>query len=806
MFSICVLNCSNDEKIRNTIDSINKQSFQENDIFMYFNSQQELSDFQNDFGITEKIKCTMFDEQVFTNSISGLQEFVLIINSGDALTKNLLWSAREKILQGNNLILMPIASKGENGEVFYYNDDVFHICDYSKLSTQEICEEYEMFANRSPSWSILGNKIISSKILSKYEESYKTDLIEFLIKNSKIANIKTDFVILHTLPNPDSSLYKNKTNLYPLYSQYEALVEAIVSPNTKHILFDVFDTLILRPVMQPNQLFYFLGFKYSELRGFGVYNDFEKLRRSATKQLHALKHIEHSLKDVYSMISSSFDISPELTEQMLQYEYELEIKYCYARETGKLLFNLAKHYGKNVACLSDMYLPSEIIKKMLISAGYPELDVFVSNEIKASKWNGSAYPFILNQYNSEEPKEFVMIGDNHNNDVLWAQWHKLQAFHLPRTIELFNESNAYKLIKNDKFPYYDVPAECLLAVSANSLFDFPFIPNYNDVEQYGYRNVAFFGKVEVATYVLSFVFWLIEHSKHKKYDKLAFCSRDTGALKHAYDRTREFFPDLPPSTYFHFSKESALMLTLGEDINIQSLLDSIYLNNFDSIKNTLNFFKNVIQEDVFKNAEKIFADAGLDLNSSQEKNDIKLFYSVLKIIKEQMVDEKLYKLRYKKLVEYVESNLTSSSCLIESGYSGRMENGFAQLGINVDAYYFLAKQWGIPNWIHRFKRSELKTFANIFNAELYFKAYYEPHFSFIDEDGEKVFLPTNVDIPDKSEEMKVLNQQFIRCCNEAVDEFFSIFGDKILKEFKWEYENGSEFIKKFIDKKRWFQF
>lgn len=112
--------------------------------------------------------------------------------------------------------------------------------------------------------------------------------------------------------------------------------EQIIKHNV--ISFDIFDTLILRPFLEPKDLFIFLDKKYMELSKKNGLLLFSKIRSDAEKEVRKLIFLETgqtevTIDEIYDFINNKYLIDNNILNQIKKYEKELEINFCYARET-----------------------------------------------------------------------------------------------------------------------------------------------------------------------------------------------------------------------------------------------------------------------------------------------------------------------------------------------------------------------------------------------------------------------------------------------------------------------------------------
>ena len=153
---------------------------------------------------------------------------------------------------------------------------------------------------------------------------------------------------------------------------------------------DVFDTAIFRDVYEPRDIFKLIENK--------VGKDFYKKRVEAENKASALRF--YTLSEIYRRMIG-FDPQLEINTEMEHIYPNLEI------------LNMYKKNPKNYVFISDMYLPSTIIKKMLEKCGYENPRVFVSCEEKCNKGSGVLFENVQRKVG----KITRHYGDNYRSDI-----------------------------------------------------------------------------------------------------------------------------------------------------------------------------------------------------------------------------------------------------------------------------------------------------------------------------------------------------------------------------------------------------
>ena len=165
------------------------------------------------------------------------------------------------------------------------------------------------------------------------------------------------------------------------------------------IAFDVFDTLIVRPFVRPDDLFDFIE-RVTGKEGFG------KARREAEMQARRRIRPEIDLDEIYSVLDKGYS-------DLKVIEIEKEIALCRADSEALALYDSFIREGKKIILVSDMYLPRGVLEEILKRCGFSGYSkLYLSNELDLNKASGTVYDLI-----TEENGPVLMIGDNPKSDV-----------------------------------------------------------------------------------------------------------------------------------------------------------------------------------------------------------------------------------------------------------------------------------------------------------------------------------------------------------------------------------------------------
>lgn len=199
----------------------------------------------------------------------------------------------------------------------------------------------------------------------------------------------------------------------------------------KLVSFDVFDTLIARKCGAPQNIFDYVEKKILEshdreivgekdiLSRFMYYRKVSEQRAFEDSQAHKK---ESSLEDIYNEFRFITGVNADTADILKQMELSAEIENCYGiKNTIDLLKNyLNENY--RVVLISDMYLSSEQIYKVLegIDPIFSELKIYVSSEQNATKASGELFSVVADKENADY-FNWIHYGDNEFSDFTVPQ-------------------------------------------------------------------------------------------------------------------------------------------------------------------------------------------------------------------------------------------------------------------------------------------------------------------------------------------------------------------------------------------------
>ena len=210
---------------------------------------------------------------------------------------------------------------------------------------------------------------------------------------------------------------------------------ALEIEKVKLVSFDVFDTIVARRCGAPETMFRKIGEK---LAGQGIIaiggRAFEQMRVDAEWRARGHKAPgEVTLTEIYKELTSLWPLPEARLARAIQCELETEKEEIFLIPGALEMVQDVVRAGKRVAFTSDMYLPEEFLRSVLMDFAVmrPNDALYVSSQWGVSKADGRLYRVLLREQKLL-PKQVLHVGDSLNSDVEQARKLGLSALHFKR--------------------------------------------------------------------------------------------------------------------------------------------------------------------------------------------------------------------------------------------------------------------------------------------------------------------------------------------------------------------------------------
>lgn len=573
---------------------------------------------------------------------------------------------------------------------------------------KKLNEMYEKYVTDSADIGMVYGKCIRTDLLKETIIENVSNSLSKIYENiveraNRFTNIHGAYYFRHGFTKEDKKSYLNSitTPISKGFAEYEEMKKAIAGNKYKLISFDVFDTLILRNVYEPTDLFQFMDDDYNRLFNTTAYTRFFLMRMASEdvcRKRVFKKHKDYediTLDEIYDTMANLYQLDPSKLQLLKEKEIELEHEFCIQRKCGKDFYDLAIYSGKKVICTSDMYLPKTVIAQILEENGYEDItEVYVSSETRTGKYTGKAFRE-LPKWTGEPAEAILHIGDNYEVDVVKPNKIGITAFYLPKALDLFwgRDKNLYKGeaasyifgmngAENDYMSATlgNLGLRCLLAQIINKFYDSPYT-GFNSDSDYD-ADPYFIGYFALGMHLWALADWITRESRN--YKKIHFLSRDGYVLKKVYDLMNQG-KGAVPSSYTYMSRNIVALCDIEKKEDLWAMREKV-----TAYAATPRKFVKILKPGISDESEKkIIEDLSkCGLKYEDEVKDEENFTKALNVIAPYIDWNNLNQYR-NKLKKYFLNVFGPDECMVDAGYNGRVEASIEELcGIKLDSFYF----------------------------------------------------------------------------------------------------------------------
>lgn len=412
------------------------------------------------------------------------------------------------------------------------------------------------------------------------------------------------------------------------------------------ISFDIFDTLLRRDVQNPEDIFKIVECYASNKFGDRI-KDFSSKRVLAGKiAFEKTMNGEATLNDIYKEIEGFTE--NELNELS---DLEMKIEYKFLRKNSMIypLYNWCKSNNKKLIAISDMYLSSEFLKKVLEKNNIICDEVFVSCEEKANKRMGTIFECVQKKLNISSNR-IIHIGDSLKSDFLKPREYGWNSIHIKKSVVDYGISLTGKIINSHLSNYK----------SENYFYDM------------GYKVLG--------PILYGFSEWLYEKTNEKHISSLLFFSRDGKIMKEAF---QILYGEKIKLGYIHVSRKSLNTVTLWKHPDFNQLKRYIIITNNFSINTFLN--RMGLEPKNYKELLKKYELDGEHQYSQKEFWDNPIINNFYNNIQCDIVATS--KVQYEFFIQYLKQfSITPNMGIVDIGWRGSMQKRFYEVLQSIPKY------------------------------------------------------------------------------------------------------------------------
>lgn len=402
---------------------------------------------------------------------------------------------------------------------------------------------------------------------------------------------QTDGTLAHTIerllgvvpPATGWSLAVLRDKRYPGWSRWRidqyfgytaaGTFERLAAPDVQLIIFDLFDTLLVRPLLDPEQI--------KDIVAARVGGDAGKLylaqRAMIEQQARQRTQRDVSLDDIYREWSASRSLGAAELAQLRATEEATELAAVTARADAVTLLQRLVAAGKRVVIASDTFLPTALIETMLARhgiAGWHHL--YLSNEVGLRKDTGALYDHLL-RTEGVAPDSVIMVGDNERSDLQIPVEKGMRSQHVLRATEIARALPRWHALLEDCAGRRDLHWSIGLGLLVRHRFDPLFFPKLSPANLLESARQVGYGIVGPLT--VAFAQWLARRAAADGVTRLYFLAREGQLLCTVYEKLRAASANGIPGHYLVLSRRSVIVPMIEGTADIHALAEARFFPN-----------------------------------------------------------------------------------------------------------------------------------------------------------------------------------------------------------------------------------
>lgn len=494
--------------------------------------------------------------------------------------------------------------------------------------------------------------------------------------------------------------------------------DCLLKLNVKVFSFDIFDTVLTRQTSTPAGIFALMQNSLQEEdKGLPeqLANNFCSYRMKAEEEArHLSSEEEITLEAIYATLAQSFNLPHTEEDRLKELEIAYELENIRPVPVMQKLLKTLRSHNCRIVFVSDMYLPKDVIKQMLVNSEilYEGDGLYVSSDIFKVKSSGGLFRHVLRSENCSA-KELVHIGDNILSDVITARKCGLRSFYFDKPLP-----NRYEQILRENGSIESLATFEIIAGAAK-------MARISQTSEDTRKTVLNDLGASVAGPILvSYVSWLLQKAQNSGVQRLYFVSRDGQILLDIAKRISERLGVNIELRYLYGSRQAWFFPAIT-DINEQNLswmLEKSLNLSFRMIGQRISIDPEIIQEALYKKTQK-----RKEIDQALTHDEIEKLKGIFKNSPlGEMISKKAEVARNTALTYFRQEGLMDDNVhwgIVDIGWKGRLETALkALLDMNGNSNQeFSSFYFGLTHKNAFCANRDITTFAYLFTPHTYTK-------------------------------------------------------------------------------------
>lgn len=353
-----------------------------------------------------------------------------------------------------------------------------------------------------------------------------------------------------------------------------SFIDSISGNNIKIVAFDIFDTLLIRPLLTPEACKSMVARRVDPK----LADAYMRWRVCAEGEARDHKGRDVDIDDIFLALKKLSGLDTKSIDTLKSIEIETERRSVMPRHETISFMQEALGLGKRVVLISDMFLPQQCVETMLAENGITGWHgIYLSSAIGLRKDTGDLYRHLLER-EQVEPGGILIVGDNERSDLQLPTGLGMQAYHVLRPIELARASPRLAPLIQKALAQKDANDELTLGLLTSRHFNPVSYPAFDSASLIP-GNPQGIGYAVLGPLLLSFVQWLSGQAQREGIKRLYFLAREGEFIKEAYDHWLGADPSAPAAEYLVLSRRAISVPTIETIEDIYRIARTDFLEN-----------------------------------------------------------------------------------------------------------------------------------------------------------------------------------------------------------------------------------
>lgn len=402
---------------------------------------------------------------------------------------------------------------------------------------------------------------------------------------------QTDGTLAHTIerllgivpPATGWALAVLRDKRYPGWSRWrmdqyfvytmDGIFQRLAGADVRLVVFDLFDTLLVRPLLDPEQTKKIVAHRVGGDTGKTYLDQRAMMEHQARNRLGR----DVSLDDIYREWRDAHVLDATDLARLRATEEAVELASVTPRvETVALLQRLVAA-GKRVVIASDTFLPPGFIEALLARHGISGWQrLYLSNQVGLRKDTGALYDYLLNE-ERVDPDAVIMVGDNERSDLQIPAEKGIRCQHFLRGTEIARSLPRWQPLLDEATAARDLHWSIGLGLVIRHRFGGLVSPGQSPANML--ESARQVGYCVVGPLVVAFAQWLARRAAADQVGGLYFLAREGQFLCRVYERLREAGSGQVPGHYLVLSRRSVIVPMIETSADIHALAESRFYPN-----------------------------------------------------------------------------------------------------------------------------------------------------------------------------------------------------------------------------------